>query len=136
MRFSYLFCSLLLTSFCLAQQATIKGEVLDFEDKPAGGVEIHLVELDSITTSDSRGKFQFTNLPNRPYTLIPYYGSESYDPTYVYLREKNEENVNLLLCKMEFSLEEVRIQAISTSERLKNSAIKADIVTLEGNVHR
>jgi len=136
MRFSYLFCFLLLTSFCLAQQATIKGEVLDFEGKPAGGVEIHLVELDSITTSDSRGKFQFTNLPNLPYTLIPYYGSESYDPTYVDLREKNEENVNLLLRKMEFSLEEVRIQAISTSERLKNSAIKADIVTLEGNVHR
>lgn len=114
----------------------IKGEVVNTEGTPLEGVEILLVELQQTTYSDAQGKFSFTEIPNRIYTLFPTHNNQSYDPVYVDLRSKNEEQVRVTIGAMEFSLEEVKLHTREISEQLKNTAIKADIVTLEGNVHR
>lgn len=130
--------SILLTPFiCHAQNnAKIIGKVINTKGEPIEGVEIHLLELDKYSQTNADGEFEFTNLPNRVYTLIPLQGEDIHDAVYADLRSKNEERLSILISPMQFTLEEVRIQARSANERLQNSAIKADIVTLEGNVHR
>lgn len=116
--------------------AKIKGEVTNAEGNHEVGVEILLVELNKSTLSDTDGKFEFTNLPNRAFTLFTIQNGHSYDPIYVDLREKNEKTIHITVGSMELSLEEVNLQTRKKSEQLKNAAIKADIVTLEGNRHR
>ena len=131
------FCLLLSPSFASSQEvAKIKGVVFNSEGGYEPGIEIKLVELNKIVFSDSHGRFEFTKLPNQFYTLFAIKGDHQYDPVYVDLRTTNEQRTSLSVGAMAFSLEEVQLRTLKKSEQLKNAAIKADIVTLEGNVHR
>lgn len=136
-RFFLILCFLISPFTTYSQEAAIiKGEVTNAEKHHEEGVEILLVELNKSTFSDADGKFEFSDLSNRAYTLLPIQNNQTYDPTYVDLRNKNEQQVYITVGSMEFSLEEVQLRTRKKSEQLKNAAIKADIVTLEGNVHR
>ena len=136
-RFLLLFCFLTIPFITYSQnQAVIKGKVIHTNGAKGKGVEIQLIELDKSTFSDAEGKFEFSNLPNRAFTLLAIQDNQAYDPVYVDLREKNEVQISITVGTMSFSLEEVRLKNRKISDQLKNSAIKADIVTMEGNIHR
>src|SRR5699024_674223 len=136
-RLLLLFCFLTIPFITYSQnQAVIKGKVIHTNGAKGKGVEIQLIELDKNTFSDAEGKFEFPNLPNRAFTLLAIQDNQSYDPVYVDLRETNEAQISITVGTMSFSLEEVRLKNRKVSDQLKNSAIKADIVTMEGNIHR
>src|SRR5699024_11190045 len=116
--------------------AKITGETTNASGKPVEGVEIQLVELNKTQFSTQDGKFEFTDLPNRAYTILATYENQTFDPVYVDLRNKNADRIAISIGSMEFQLDEIKLETVRTSEKLKNNAIKADIVTLEGNIHR
>ncbi len=137
MRFILAFCCLILPYISYAQNsAKITGETTNASGKPVEGVEIQLVELNKTQFSTQDGKFEFTDLPNRAYTILATYENQTFDPVYVDLRNKNADQIAISIGSMEFSLDEIKLETVRTSEKLKNNAIKADIVTLEGNIHR
>ena len=136
-RFSLIFYLLTIPFFAYAQNtAVIKGSVIDADNTKVEGVEIQLVELNISTISDADGSFEFTSLPNRAFTLFAIHDNQSFDPVYADLRELNEVQLNISVGTMTYSLDEVHLKTRKVSEQLKNNAIKADIVTMEGNIHR
>src|SRR5699024_3745058 len=131
-RFLLLFCFLTIPFItCSQNQAVIKGKVIHTNGAKGKGVEIQLIELDKSTFSDAEGKFEFSNLPNRAFTLLAIQDNQAYDPVYVDLREKNEVQISITVGTMSFSLEEVRLKNRRISDQVKNSAIKADNVMME-----
>lgn len=137
MRFLLTFCFLITPFITYAQNvAKLRGEVINAEGVPEEEVEIYILELDKTSISDTNGKFEFSNLPNSAYTLIATKNNQTYDPVYVDLRNKNEEKISISVNAMALSLEEVHLKTRKISDQLKNNAIKADVVTMEGNLHR
>src|SRR5699024_6117947 len=59
-----------------------------------------------------------------------------YAPEIVELKSGETKNITLLIGSMEYSLDEVKLQTLTISERLKTSAIKADVISIEENTKR
>lgn len=61
----------LLTALSAIAQHTLSGKVLDAElQKPLPNIEVYLQETNNLTHTDSKGIFEFTDLPTGKYTLI------------------------------------------------------------------
>lgn len=137
MRFLLLFCCLITPLFTYSQNvAKINGEVVNSEGEKVEGVEIQLVELNKSTVSDADGNFEFSDLPNRAFTVLAIKDNHTYNPVYADLRQEDEVWIHVSVGSLSYSLDEVHLKTRKLSDQLKNSAIKADIVTMEGNVHR
>src|SRR5699024_6843526 len=100
------------------------------------GIEVRIVETASKTLTDSDGHFTFENLNPGTYTIYPFYDGFQYAPEIVELKSGETKNITLLIGSMEYSLDEVKLQTLTISERLKTSAIKADVISIEENTKR
>ena len=125
----FLFC--LCNTLLFAQNKTIEGKIINELDHTVQNIEILLVELNLNTHSDAFGNFTFSNLPSGVYTLIAIYDGYSFPPVYTDLRELHTQKITITLGQSEYSLDEVRLQTRSRSEKLKTNAIKAEVVSIE-----
>lgn len=125
----FLFC--LCNTLLFAQNKTIEGKIINELDHTVQNIEILLVELNLNTHSDAFGNFTFSNLPPGVYTLIAIYDGYSFPPVYTDLRELHTQKITITLGQSEYSLDEVRLQTRSRSEKLKTNAIKAEVVSIE-----
>lgn len=125
----FFFCSC--NALLFAQNKTIEGIIVNELDQNVHNIEILLVELDLNTHSDAFGNFTFSNLPPGVYTLIAIYDGYSFPPVYTDLRELHTQKITITLGQSEYSLDEVRLQTRSRSEKLKTNAIKAEVVSIE-----
>ncbi|MEJ2884770.1 TonB-dependent receptor [Pedobacter sp. GR22-6] len=57
------------TSLAAMSQSTLKGRVVDQQNKPLPGVTIKLVEKNLLQTTDQQGGFSFVDLPEGNYTV-------------------------------------------------------------------
>lgn len=123
--------------FSFAQTTgTIHGEIINALDSHVHGVVIRIVENNTEVITDENGKFTFTDLPSGDYTLYPVYDGFQYATQTVALELGETKDVTLYIGSMNYSLEEVKIQTLTLSDKLKNSAIKADIISIEANTKR
>lgn len=60
---------LMATSFVAMSQSTLRGRVVDQQNKPLPGVTIKLVEKNLLQTTDQQGGFSFVDLPEGNYTV-------------------------------------------------------------------
>lgn len=132
MRFIALFAFVFFTLISYSQNTgIINGAVVNTLDGQIGGVKVKLLELDTTVVTSSDGDFKFTNLPKEEYTLYAIYEGLSYALVKVDLREKERENVQVPVGFTNVNLDEVHLKTRSKMERLKNNAIKADIVSMK-----
>src|SRR5690606_12843166 len=86
--------------------------------------------------TDKDGKFVFENLPSGIYTIYSTYDGFQFPVETVQFEEGETQKVTLYIGTMNYTLEEVKLRPLSLSEKLKNSAIKADIIPVEANTRR
>lgn len=135
---NFLFFFLFLFSlFSRAQNtSTLRGVVINSIDNQLENIEIHLVETQAYVLTNEKGEFFFKNLPSGTYHIYPLYEGFQYPVETVQVEIGQEQEVTLHIGVMNYSLEEVNLQVLSLSEKLKNSAIKADIIPVEANTRR
>jgi len=115
---------------------TVHGEVINSLDNHIHGVVVRVVENNTEVLTDENGNFTLTDLPPGNYTLYPVYDGFQYATQTVELKSGETKNITLYIGSMNYSLEEVKIKTLTVSDRLKNSAIKADIISIEANTKR
>jgi len=129
---------LLLFSLTIIAQnkAEINGRVINALDGQVENVEIHLVESNSKTFTDAVGEFSFQNIFPGTYNIYAVYDGIQFPIETVTIIGNKSETILLRIGESSYSLEEVKLQTLTTSERLKNAAIKADIISVEANTRR
>ncbi|QAA80499.1 TonB-dependent receptor [Aequorivita sp. H23M31] len=134
--FSALFL-LLFVQITLAQNTEIiRGKIINSLDEQLENITIHLVETNTVVQTDSEGKFIFKNLAPGIYNLFAVYDGFNFPVETVVVVSGSVSEVILHLGTMNYSLEEVMLQTLTVSEKLKNSAIKADVIPVEANTRR
>lgn len=128
---------LLFTLFSLAQHTgVLQGNIVNSIDNQLENIEIHLVETNAQTLTDKEGNFVFTNLPSGVYTLYATYDGFHFPIETVQVGVGEVQEVILYIGTMNYTLEEVKLRTLTLSEKLKNAAIKADIIPVEANTRR
>ena len=123
--------------FSLAQNTgTLKGKIVNSIDGHLENIEIHLVETNAKTLTNNEGEFTFKNLPFGKYNIYPTYDGFQFSIETVQLEKGEVQEVTLYIGTMNYSLDEVKLRTLTLSEKLKNSAIKADIIPVEANTRR
>lgn len=131
--FFFLFFSL----FSMAQNTgTIRGKLINLLDDQIENVEIRLVETNARTLTNKEGEFAFKNLPPGFYNIYPVYDGFQFDIKNVQVGAGEVQEVTLHIEMMTYNLDEVKLRTLSLSEKLKNSAIKANIISVEANTRR
>lgn len=131
------FFSLLISLYSFGQNnGIIRGKIINSLDNQVADIEVRLIESNAKTVTDSEGNFIFQGLSSGKYTLYPFYDGFQYGTQEVHLKAGETKEITLYIGSSEYALDEVKLQAITTSERLKNSAIKADIISIEANTKR
>lgn len=115
---------------------TIQGKVVNSMADQLENIEVYLVENNTKTLTDSSGSFTFKDLSTGVYNLYAVHDGFQFPIETVNVEEGQMLQVTLYLGTMNYSLEEVKLKTLSLSERLKNSAIKADIISVEANTRR
>lgn len=135
---NFLFIFLTLFYLCSIAQnsSSIEGKIVNSIDDQLENIEIHLVETNAKTYTDKEGNFTFRNLSYGTYNLYPVYDGYQFPIETVELEEGEMQEVILQIGTVNYSLDEVKLKTLSLSEKLKNSAIKADIISVEANTRR
>ena len=121
----------------LAQNtATLQGKIVNSIDDQLENIEVHLVETNAKTLTNKEGGFTFINLSPGIYTIYPTYDGFQFPIETVQLAAGEIQQLTLHLGTMNYSLDEVKLRTLTLSEKLKNSAIKADIIPVEANTRR
>ncbi|MGC1633006.1 MAG: TonB-dependent receptor [Gelidibacter sp.] len=115
---------------------TIQGKLINTLDEQVENVEIRLVETNGRTLTDREGAFSFMNLPAGTYNIYPLYDGFQFGIETVQLKAGEAKNVTLYIEMSTYNLDEVKLKALSQSEKLKNSAIKSEIIPVEANTRR
>lgn len=129
----------LISLFTYSQEiGTIQGRIVTNSTFQNQGIEIYLYENNRTIFTNESGAFSFPNTPFGFYNVYAEIDGESLGP---YLVELNSEfspfiEINLNISGQTVGLEEIVIQNKTESEKLKNTAIKADIVTIKEKVQR
>lgn len=132
-----LFFFLLFSLFSIAQNTgTIRGRLVNSLDEQVTNVEIRLVETNSKTLTNNEGAFIFENLPSGTYNIYPVYDGFQFAIETVQVHVGEVREVTLYIEMMTYNLDEVKLQTLSLSEKLKSSAIKADVIQVEDNTRR
>lgn len=128
---------LLYSLLALAQNTgTIQGYLTNALDGQIEGVEIRLVETNGSTLTNKRGEFVFKDLPSGTYHIYPVYDGFQFNIENVHLRTGEVKIVTLYIEMATYDLDEVKLRILSVSEKLKNSAIKTDIIPVEAHTRR
>lgn len=134
--FLFIFFTLFYLCSIAQNSSSIQGKIVNSIDDQLENIEIHLVENNSKTLTDKEGNFIFHNLSPGTYTLYPVYDGYQFPIETVELEEGEMQEVILNIGTVNYSLDEVKLKTLSLSEKLKNSAIKADIISVEANTRR
>ncbi|HLW30919.1 MAG TPA: DUF2012 domain-containing protein, partial [Aequorivita sp.] len=127
----------LFSLFSIAQNnGTIQGEIVNSLDDQLENIEVHLAETNRRTLTDKEGYFIFKDLAPGTYNLYPVYDGYQFSIETVQVEAGIVKDVVLHIGTMNYSLEEVKLRTLTQSEKLKNSAIKADIISVEANTRR
>lgn len=127
----------LFSLFSTAQNTgVLQGRIVNSVDNQLENIEIHLVEINSQTLTNKEGNFIFKNLPSGTYTIYSAYEGFQFPVETVQVLVGEVQEVTLYMGTMNYNLEEVKLKTLSLSEKLKNSAIKADIIQVEANTRR
>ncbi|MGO3181766.1 MAG: TonB-dependent receptor [Aequorivita sp.] len=128
---------LLFSLFSVAQNTgTLHGKIVNSIDDQLENIEVYLVETNARTLTNKEGEFIFENLNAGTYNIFPTYDGFQFPIETVQVAEGEEQEVTLYIGTMSYSLDEVKLRTLSFSEKLKNSAIKADIIPVEANTRR
>lgn len=114
----------------------IQGKLINALDDQVENVEIRLVETNGKTLTNKEGRFIFKNLPPGNYNIYPIYDGFQFGIETIQIKSGEVQNVILHIEMMTYDLDEVRLKTLSLSEKLKNSAIKSDIISVETNTRR
>lgn len=115
---------------------SVKGQVIDAADLPIKNAEVHIIELDLKAHTDSDGRFIFSDIPKGTYSLYAFYRNEISEIVTTKHKARSDLHVLLQIRTQHHQLEQILIQRKTLSESLKNTAIKATIVTLDKQVHQ
>lgn len=117
---------------------TISGVLVNGLDGRVENVEIKLEEGHHKTVTDAQGEFVFKNLKDGFYEIYAILDGERFGPFYSEIINGNSNQVEVFIDDQSrnITLETAKIQAKTESERLKNNAIKADVVTIKEKVER
>jgi len=100
MRFIYHLITLsciMATSLAAMSQSTLKGRVVDQQNKPLPGVTIKLVEKNLLQTTDQQGGFSFVDLPEGSYTVQSSYVGYTTKNSKINLKANNSDfTINLI----------------------------------------
>ncbi|MDD3771956.1 MAG: TonB-dependent receptor [Weeksellaceae bacterium] len=130
---------LLLGSLGFAQErGAIIGVIINQLSLQLEGIEIYIVEDGQTTFTDSNGQFSFENLPFGTYHIAVDFETQTFGPFEIQLKTQSSDLLHITLEEQNqnIQLNEILIQTKTESERLKNNAIKADIVTIKENLER
>lgn len=123
--------------YALAQNTgNLYGKIVNSIDGQLENIEIHLVETNAQTLTNKGGEFAFENLTAGTYNIYPVYDGFQFPVETVNLEVGKVQEVTLYIGTMNYTLEEVKLRTLSLSEKLKNAAIKADIISVEANTRR
>lgn len=121
----------------MAQTKTeIKGKVINALDGQLENIQIHLVETNSQTLTNTIGEFGFPNIFPGTYNIYAVYDGIQFPVETVTVFPDKSEIIVLKIGESNYSLQEVKLKTLTISERLKNAAIKADIIPVEANTRR
>lgn len=111
----------------------IKGKIINVFDQKIDHLEIYLSPLGVTTLSDNHGSFVFTQIPNGSYQLFVTYYDQLFSSPIIHLNGDTANTVEIAIDVQgrNVLLEEVVIRTKSEAEKLKNTAIKADILNLK-----
>ena len=134
--FTHLF-FLLFSLFSVAQNTgTIRGNVINSIDEQLENIEIRLVETHARTLTNRDGEFIIKNLPPGIYHIYPIFNGFQFSVITVHLSIGEVQEVTLRIEMETYSLDEVKLKTLTLSEKLKNTAIKADIILVEVHTRR
>lgn len=123
--------------FSMAQNTgTIQGEVVNSLDGLLENIEVHLAENNAQVLTDKKGRFIFENLLPGNYHVYPVHDGFQFQIETVRVAAGEVAKTKLYIGSMNYSLDEVKLRTLTLSEKLKNSAIKADIIPVEANTRR
>lgn len=114
----------------------IVGKVENSLDGQVANIQIYLVEGNKKTVTGPEGNFTFKNLPPGIYHLYAVYDGFQFPAETVQVIPGEDSSIVLSLGTMSYDLEEVKLKTLTLSEKLKTSAIKADIIPVEANTRR
>ena len=135
--FSFLFIFTLCSLSSISQNlSSIHGKVDNSLDNHLEGITVHLVENNLRTITDEDGHFNFEGLTSGIYNIYAVYDGFQFPVQTVEVEPGKTHKVTIYIGTMNYSLDEVKLQTLSISEKLKNSAIKADIISVEANTRR
>ncbi|HTO17342.1 MAG TPA: TonB-dependent receptor [Edaphocola sp.] len=130
---------LLITSLSFGEgTGTINGRIIHLADSFFEDVEILIPSLNQSTYADEKGNFSFKNIPFGHYQLYASYFSESFGPIEVDLFQSNSKIIEFSI-KLEgnhYTLNDFVVEGKTESELLKNSGIKAEIISLKNMAER
>lgn len=117
---------------------SISGRLVNVLDRKIENIEIRLNEPLQKTYTDAQGNFTFNHLKDGFYDIYALWEGETYGPFYVSVANGQSEFLEVFIDELHqvYTLETVKIQAKTISEKLKNTAIKAEVVTIKENAHR
>lgn len=115
---------------------TIEGVLINTLDDQIEHIEIRLVEANAKTFTNKDGVFVFKDLPPGNYNIYPVYDGFQFGIENIQLSVGQVQQVTLYIEMMTYNLDEVKLKTLSVSEKLKNSAIKSDIIPVEANTRR
>ncbi len=105
-------------------------------DNQLENIQVYLVETNTKTLTDKAGNFIFENLAAGTYSIYPTYDGFQFPVKTVEVGVGEIAETTLYVGTMNYTLEEVKLRTLSLSEKLKNAAIKADVISVEANTRR
>ncbi|HRP90985.1 MAG TPA: TonB-dependent receptor [Edaphocola sp.] len=119
-------------------RGNIVGKVTHLADSLLGDVEIFSPTLNLSVFPDNNGNFSFENIPFGHYQIYAYYFSESFGPFEVDLAAANTTflKIPIKTTAKQYILKNFTVAALTKSTELKNSGIKADIISLKSQNQR
>ncbi|MEO8934329.1 MAG: TonB-dependent receptor [Xanthomarina sp.] len=115
---------------------TLRGKVVNSIDDQIENIEIRLVEntVQALTSKD--GEFVFENLPTGTYIIYPVYDGFQFSVETVHVKAGKVQEVTLFIQMEINNLDEVKLKTLTISKKLKSTAIKANIISIEANTRR
>lgn len=137
-RFLLLFFSLIGHLAFTQETGNINGKITNQNLTYLEGIEIYIDGSELSTFTNEKGEFSFSNLTYGAYSIFAEYNFFSYGPFEVELNSANSPFVEIYIDEIEetITLDKVLLQTKSESERMKNNAIKAEVVTIKEKVER
>ncbi|WP_026452317.1 TonB-dependent receptor [Aequorivita capsosiphonis] len=123
--------------FAVAQNSgSLQGNIVNSLNDQLENIEIHMVESSAVALTNKKGAFIFQNLAPGSYNVYAVYDGFQFPVETVEVEAGEMQQVTLYIGTLNYTLEEVKLRTLSLSEKLKNSAIKADIIPVEANTRR